>query len=256
LTASLRVPSLFSLAALLAGFAVAPARAAEPARLAVLFDEAHGQRLHVSGSGPLGLSAFSAVFASRGGAVRTSTHLLTPETLDRGRVLILSGPFEPLAAGEIEAAATWVEKGGAMAVMLSVEPPVGALLHRFGVSVSNGVIREKEGVLGGQPLNFRVNRLKPHALTRGLGGFSIYGAWALLPTAWEFETVAETSPAAWVDLNGNQKFDKGDVQQSFAVVVAGTRGKGRIAVFGDDAMFQNQFLRGDNRLLASWLLAR
>ena len=70
--------------------------------------------------------------------------------------------------------------------------------------------------------------------------------------------MAETGPEAWVDLNGNQKFDKGDVRQAFAVIVAGTRGKGRIAVFGDDAAFQNQFLQGDNRRLAenlaSWLL--
>lgn len=258
MTAPRRVRSLFSLAALLAGPIAAPVRAAEPARPTVLFDEAHGQRFHASGSEPLDLSALSAVFASRGGAVRTSTHLLTPETLGRARVVILSGPFQPLAAAEVEAVVAWVEKGGALAVMLHIEPPVGALLHRFGVSVSNGVIREKEGVLDGEPRNFRVTRLKPHALTGGLSGFAVYGGWALLPTAWEVETVAETSPAAWVDLNGNQKFDKGDVQQAFAVMVAGTRGKGRIAVFGDDAMFQNQFLQGDNRRLAeslaSWLL--
>jgi len=41
------------------------------------------------------------------------------------------------------------------------------------------------------------------------------------------------------------------------VAVAGRSGKGRFVVFGDDAIFQNKFLTGDNlvlgRNLASWL---
>jgi len=246
-------------AALLAsGLAGTPLRAADPAPAVVLFDEAHGQRFHASGSGPLDLSALSAVFASRGGNVRSGAQPLTPETLGRARVVILSGPFQPLSAAEAEALAAWVGKGGALGVMIHVEPPLRDLLHRFGVSVSNGVIREKQGALGGEPLNFRVSRMKPHPLTAGLAGFAVYGACALLPTLSDISTVAETGPEAWVDLNANGKLDERDARQRFAVAVAGAHGKGRVAVFGDDAMFQNQFLKGDNRRLAenvaSWLL--
>jgi len=43
----------------------------------------------------------------------------------------------------------------------------------------------------------------------------------------------------------------------FAVVVAGKLSSGRFVVFGDDAVFQNKFLTGDNlilgRNLAAWL---
>lgn len=35
------------------------------------------------------------------------------------------------------------------------------------------------------------------------------------------------------------------------MVVAGSYGKGRFAVFGDDAIFQNRFLDADNRKLAA-----
>ena len=243
------------LASLLAG---TPLRAADPAPAVVLFDEAHGQRFRASGSGPLDLSALSTVFASRGGAVRPTAQPFTPEALGRARVVILSGPFRPLSAAEVEALAAWVGRGGAIGVMIHVEPPLRDLLHRFGVSVSNGVIREKQGTLGGEPLNFRVSRMKPHPLTASLGGFAVYGAWALLPTVSDIATVAETGPTAWVDLNGNGKLDPGEIQQVFGVTVVGEHGKGRVAVFGDDAMFQNQFLKGDNRRLAenlaSWLL--
>lgn len=235
-----------------------PLGAADPAPAVVLFDEAHGERFRAAGNGPLDLSALSAVLASRGGAVRSGSYPFTAETLGRARVVILSGPFQPLSAAEVESVAAWVVRGGALGVMIHVEPPLRDLLHRFGVSVSNGAIRERQGLLVGEPLNFRVTRVKPHPLTAGLGGFAVYGAWALLPTMAGVTTVAETGPAAWVDLNGNGTFDEGDVRQAFAVAVAGAHGKGRIAVFGDDAMFQNQFLKGDNRRLAenlaSWLL--
>ena len=42
--------------------------------------------------------------------------------------------------------------------------------------------------------------------------------------------------------------------QSFAVVLAGHRGRGWFAVFGDDAIFQNQFLVGGNLALATNLV--
>ena len=242
-------------ASALAGLSIS---AADPAPAFVLFDEAHGQRFRASGGGPLDLSALSTVLASRGGTVRSGAQPFAAESLGRARVVILSGPFQPLSAAEVESVAAWVDRGGALAVMIHVEPPLRDLLHRFGVSVSNGVIREKQGVIGGEPLNFRVSRLKPHRVTAGLGGFAVYGAWALLPTLSDISTVAETGPMAWVDLNGNRKLDEGDVQQAFPLAVAGSHGRGRIAVFGDDAMFQNQFLKGDNRRLAenlaSWLL--
>ena len=47
--------------------------------------------------------------------------------------------------------------------------------------------------------------------------------------------------------------------QSFSVLVSGPHGSGELAVFGDDAMFQNRFLTGQNlelaHNLAAWLSA-
>jgi len=63
------------------------------------------------------------------------------------------------------------------------------------------------------------------------------------------ETVARTSSDAWVDLNGNKILNEKDARQSFALVVAGGLGQEQFAVFGDDAVFQNRFLKGGNLLL-------
>ena len=65
------------------------------------------------------------------------------------------------------------------------------------------------------------------------------------------QIIASSSASAWVDLNGNKQFDPQDAQQAFAVAVAGKYGKGEFVVFGDDAVFQNQFLQGGNLLLAT-----
>ena len=52
-------------------------------------------------------------------------------------------------------------------------------------------------------------------------------------------------------------FTQRDAVQSFAVAIAGQSGNGRFVVFGDDAIFQNQFFKGNNQVLgrnlARWL---
>ena len=117
---------------------------------------------------------------------------------------------------------------------------------------ANGVVREggKSHVLGGNPLNFKVSHLKDHPLNKGLKYFSLYGGWPLLPLREGVRTIASTSPMAWVDLNRDQVLSNEDVVQEFGVLITGNIGKGEFAVFADDAIFQNRFLKGENVKLA------
>jgi len=72
-------------------------------------------------------------------------------------------------------------------------------------------------------------------------------------------TIAFTGRGAWVDANRNHRQDPDEPLHAYGVLVAGAIGRGRFAVFGDDAIFQNRFLDPDNRALAAnlarWLLA-
>jgi hypothetical protein len=251
------VLALFAAAAPGAGPAAVPA--AVPAGPAVLFDQSHSQRFLIGGKGPLDLSDFASVVRARGGRPRAGK-ALTPAALEGVRALVISGAFDRIRPDEIEAVSAFVEKGGRLAVMIHVEPPQADLLHRFAISISNGVIREQADVVGGDPLNFRVTRFGTHPVTKGLDSFAMYGVWALLPTSKAAEAIALTGPKAWVDLNRNGKLEKGDAVQSFAVAVAGARGQGGIVAFGDDALFQNRFLKdGNKRLaenLADWLTGK
>jgi hypothetical protein len=229
---------LFTLSLLL--LAAAPARAGKT----VLFDQGHGQKFTIDKGGKLDLSTLAHVFIAEKWTPRINASPFTDAALKGVDAVVISGAFQPITAGEIGVLKRYVEGGGALCVMLHIGPPVIDLLQALGIAVSNGVIRDPE-------LNFKAAKLAPHPLVRGLKAMSVYGGWALLNEAPDAVGVAATSEAAWVDLNGDKVFGPGDAKQSFDVAIAGKLGAGRFAVFGDDALFQNQFLVGDNAALAA-----
>jgi len=238
--------------AVFACVAVCRAAAAKPV---VLFDEAHGQRFLTGQTGPLDLSTLAGLFTAAGWDVRTSRDRFSVGTVAGVDALVISGPFAPLTPEETETVIQFLQRGGRLSVMLHIAPPVDQLLHRLNVAISNGVIRERDNLVADDPLNFAVTRLEPHPLVRDVTAFNIYGGWALRGLANSATVIASTSPSAWIDLNGNNSMDDRDAVQSFGVVVAGQSGRGRFAVFGDDAIFQNQFLTGGNLTLARNLVA-
>ncbi len=244
---------------LLAGFLSTSACVQKVPQAVVLFDEAHGQQFLVEKDGPLDLSTLSDLFQGQGFQVKTSRQPITNKALSDVDVLVISGPFAPFTPVETDAVTAFVTRGGRLCVTLHIAQPMAALLHRLNVSISNGVIRERENVIDNDPLNFHITRLTAHDLTRRLDAFDVFGAWALLNTSDNAAVIARTSSDAWVDLNGDRSLNGEDAVQSFGVVLAGQLGQGRFVVFGDDAIFQNQFLSAGNvvlgKNLARWLSA-
>jgi len=216
----------------------------------LLVDQGHDQRFVIEKDGPLQLSLFAAVMKEEGFDVRSSKEPLTEEALKGVSALIISGPFKALEPAEVEAVARFLGHGGHMAVMLHIGAPFSGLLHRLEVDFTNYVLAEQENIIDNDPRNFQVKALEPSPLFNGLDHFSAYGAWALMNTAPSARIIASTSPRGWIDLDGDGKLSKGDVIQSFGLVVQGGQGAGRFLVFGDDAIFQNKFLDESNRKLA------
>ena len=223
----------------------------------VVFDESHGQRFHIRGDAPLDLSNLAALVGANGGAPELWTKPLKSGTLDGVSGLVISGPFRPIEEDEVKTITGFVDDGGHLAVMLHITTPVLLLLERLGIEVSNAPVREQENVLASEPLNFELTRLTKSPLTTGLERFSVYGAFGLNPKGPGVLALARTSARAFVDLDGNGKISPADAMTTFAIAVAGTRGKGSFVVFGDDALFQNHFLLGNNerlgRNLAGWM---
>jgi len=240
---------------LLLSASLAPAAESQPK---ILFDQGHGQRFVIADTGDLQLSRFSETLSATGAEVHQTTAPLSDDTLKGAAALVISGPFKPLQSDEIEAVLRFVQNGGRLAVMLHIAPPMGDLLIRLGVDFSNSILHERQNAID-RDINFRVTDISAGPLFAGISSFSAYGAWALNPV--ESATgIARTSPAAWVDLNGDGVLSKGDAVGAFALVVTGRLGKGDFVIFGDDAIFQNRFLVDDNRKLAAnlgtWLTRR
>ena len=247
-----RIAKLMCIMVLVCGALASRGEAAQT----VLFDTGHGERFLIGEKGPLQLSGFAEICQAAGIRVGTLAKPISDESLTGVDGLVISGAFAPLRSEEIDALVRFMLRGGKLSVMLHIAPPLKNLLERFGISYTNGVIRESENIIGGQPQDFRVNRLGSHPVLQGLSEFSLYGVWGLSSIDPRSHVIASTSSQAWIDLH-HDKIQTKEETASFAVACAGEVGKGGFLVFGDDAIFQNKFLDKNNKTLAvnlaSWL---
>jgi hypothetical protein len=240
-----RIVKLMSIMVLIFGALGARGAAAQT----VLFDTGHGERFLIGEQGPLQLSGFAEILRQAGAQVAALKEPISDASLAGADALVISGAFAPFHPNEIEALVRFMQKGGRLAVMLHIAPPLAALLDRLGIAYTNGVVRERENIIADQPQDFRANRLGSHPVLQGITQFSLYGAWGLMCLDDRARAVASTSPQAWIDLH-HDKIQTKEETASFAVACAGDLGKGGFLVFGDDAIFQNKFLDTDNKALA------
>ncbi len=223
----------------------------------VLFDQGHGQHFLIAKNGPMDLSQFASLLTHEKATLLVSDKQLTTDSLADVDILIISGPFLPITEPEINAIIQFLDQGGRLAIMAHIASPLMPLLHRLEISISSAPIHEQQNFLKDNSRDFMVNRLENHPLTQNLDGFMVYGSWALMGRGKNTQEIAHTSQEAWVDLNNNGILNEKDAKQAFSLIVVGKLGQGSFALFGDDAMFQNQFLTGGNLLLgqnlAGWL---
>ncbi len=234
-----------------------PGAQADDKKPTVMFDQGHGQKFLIEKEGDLQLSKLSGLFRDEGYIVKTGAGLITDEAVKGISVLVISGAFAPLNAAEIDAIIRFLDAGGKLCIMLHIPQPVAGLLNRLQVYASKGVILGKDNLIENEPKNFLITKMDQHAITKGIQKFAVHGGWALISDSKQGKIIARTGSHAWIDLNRDGKFNSTDAQQSFGVAIAGTYGKGKYVVFGDDAIFQNVFLKGENmalgKNLARWL---
>lgn len=230
---------------------------AAPAGQVVLFDQSHGQRFLVEKGRALDLSRFADLFADNGMVIKTTTHQLSAQRLESVDILVISGAFSPITRQEINAIEKFLERGGKLVVMAHIHQPLFALFEGLGVSISKGPIIEQQNIIGSNPKDFSIVDIVEHPITNNIQSFNVYGGWGVINLSENVKAIARTSNKAWIDLDRNRKLSRNDAMQSFPVLLVGSVGRGRFAVFGDDAIFQNGFLEGGNlqlaRNLVNWL---
>lgn len=226
----------------------------------VVLDEAHHNFHTLSGR----FGAFGRLLASDGFVVDPIRTPFTREALAGARLLVIANPLHArnerdwslptpsaFTAAEIAAVRAWVEQGGALLLIADHMPFPGAaheLAAAFGFELNNGfamdttargplVLRRSDGLIGAHPATtgrtaaeridsvatftgsaFRSPAAATSVLTLPAGFVS------LMPdTAWRFHPATRT-----VDVAG---WSQGAVMEV---------GRGRVAVFGEAAMFTAQ----------------
>jgi hypothetical protein len=230
---------------------------AEAKKRTVVFDQGHGQKFVIEKEGDLQLSRLSGLFKKEGYDVKVNAGYINDTAFNTADVLLISGAFQTFSSEEINTIIQFVERGGKLCVMLHIPQPLTGLMSRLKVYASNGVIQEQENTINNAPKDFFITNMEKHEITKGLKKIGVHGAWALMTESKTAQIIARTGPKAWIDLNRDGKFNETDARQSFGVVIAGTLGKGRYVIFGDDAIFQNKFLDQENmplgKNLADWM---
>jgi hypothetical protein len=162
-------------------------------------------------------------------------------------------------AEEIRAVRQWVERGGSLLLIADHMPFAGAATElgaAFGITFTNGFALDTTLPNNGTPMIFRRDaNLRPHVIVDGRGAdervdsvasftgsaFRVGGGAApimvLGPGARSFEP-----DTAWAIRDSTRRVDVGGWMQGAALRV----GRGRVAVFGEAAMFSAQ-LGGPNR---------
>jgi hypothetical protein len=233
----------------------------------VLIDEAHFNFHTATGR----YLAFAELLRRDGYVVAASKAKFSPKSLKAGKILVIanalgernqedwSPPYDSAFTDEeVAAVRAWVRGGGALLLIVDHLPmPAAAakLAQAFGVRFHNGYARDPEAPPG--PLVFKRadQSLREHAITRGRAANETVESVATF-TGSAFQTEKDATPLLIL----------GSSTVSHTPSVAGQRiadaphspvggwyqgavmrvGKGRVAVFGEAAMFSAQ-LAGPNR---------
>ncbi len=230
----------------------------------VLIDEAHHNVHTASGH----YQAFAELLRRDGYTVKASAGKFTKEYLKTGRVLVISNAINERNAGgdwslptpsaftdeEIEAVSEWVGEGGSLLLIADHMPAAGAaekLALAFGFRFSNGFAMD-ESVKGGT-LFFKLadGSLKEHAVTKGrnaterIDTVATFLGSAFQPPAGAQSLLVFADNVKSLEPEVAWKFD----EKTKRVPVKGWSqgavlrfGKGRVAVFGEAAMFSAQLV--------------
>lgn len=207
----------------------------------VLIDEAHNNFHTATGR----YLPFAELLRRDGYVVKASAVRFTTEALRDGKVLVIANAVEAFTSEEITAVRDWVAGGGSLLLIADHPPYVGPaaeLGNAFGVRFLNGVAVEPNNRSGRIVFRRSDGTLMNHPVTKGIEEVATF-------TGTSFQLDAPGQPLlvfgpevySWKEENDpNPVPVKGHLQGAVLEF-----GKGRVAVFGEAAMFSAQLAGPD-----------
>lgn len=227
----------------------------------VLVDAAHGNFHTIDGR----FAAFAELLALDGYRVQSASAAVTPELLAQASVFVISNalfggddaewilPTSPaFTSDEIQVIVDWVDEGGSLLLIADHMPFPGGtadLANRFGIIFLNGYAKKSLNEDGTLSFSRSSSSLADHAITRGRSASesveSITGF-----TGQAFRFVGDVQPLMYMphDWKVFLPIEAGAFDSTTPVVSARgliqgcvlRYGTGRVAVFGEAAMFTAQ----------------
>lgn len=258
----------------------------------VYFLEGHGERAIASeGGDTAGFSGAADALRNENYEVETLLLATRGEVPADADVVVIGGPTRPFLPEELRALDSYLERGGALLVM--VDPRANTDLYgeleRWGVELGNDVIVDRVQGLFGRATTPFAAEYAAHPITEGMRDvtmFHVARSVKARPGVGNFVEIVRTGKESWgetdLDLFFNQgraELSNGDVRGPVPVALAGTPGvtpkqdgkpaegeaeesksdAPRLVVFGDSDFASNQLISaGLNRDLfvnsVNWLL--
>jgi hypothetical protein len=216
----------------------------------VLIDEAHNNFHTAAGT----YKPFASFLEQDGCVIRRGRSKITEKELGSCKVLVISDamPLEdgksPISEQEVKAIYNWVKEGGSLFLITDhfPDPPaVETLAAVFGVTLNNGYVLNTYPEKEEQPIEFKKSdgSLKPHKVTERIESvatftgcaFKVHGRFVPLMVLGPGKR--SWTPEKPYEFDENTK--KVDVAGWCQGAVADF-GKGKVAVFGEAAMFTAQ----------------
>lgn len=207
----------------------------------VLIDEAHNNFHTATGR----YLPFAELLRRDGYVVKASAVRFTAEALRDGKVLVIANAVEALTSEEIAAVRDWVAGGGSLLLIADHPPfagPAAELGKAFGIRFLNGVAVEPNNRGGRIVFRRSDGTLMNHPVTKGIDEVATF-------TGTSFQLHAHGQPLlvfgpevySWNEKNDpNPVPVKGHLQGAVLEF-----DKGRVAVFGEAAMFSAQLAGPD-----------
>jgi ABC-type uncharacterized transport system involved in gliding motility auxiliary subunit len=202
----------------------------------VYFVTGHNER-PVEGKGADGKEGF----AHAAEALRNENYRFAPLVLaqkadvpDDADVVIIAGPTRPFLPTERDALERYLERGGALLVMVDprAQTNLGEDLARWGVDLDQDVIVDRVQGLFGQAMTPMAGEYSSHAITKDMREVTMFPTARSLSirpdAAKQLSWIVKTSPNSWGERDLDQLYGKGiaqldpdDVKGPVTVAVAG-----------------------------------
>ncbi len=198
---------------------------------------------------------------------------------DDATVVVVFGPSADFLPFELEALSAYIQRGGALFVLLDPDSPPSfvTFLERYGISLPHLIaVDPTKRLYAGEMLTFRATATnKPHPMIRSVNAspiFSLAGVVEMQPDekrGLSPQVILATSPQGWASLpeniprTGVREFDeeqdfRGPIPIAGEMLVQTGEAVGRIVVFGDADFLNNSMVElGGNKDLfinaVNWL---